>query len=97
LLFNILFTPHNDLYVYEEITLFIRIHRFVKQYFYTCKRLWIRAAWGVGVGSGAPGAAWFSRSRSWSHFIFLQEPEREPEHFKKSEWSRSWRRSWHKL
>jgi len=29
--------------------------------------------------------------------FFLQESEREPEHFKKLEWSRSWSRSWHKL
>jgi len=27
-------------------------------------------------------------------FIFFFQ---EPEHFKKSEWSRSWSRSWHKL
>jgi len=29
--------------------------------------------------------------------FFLQEPEREPEHFKKIKWRRSWSRSWHKL
>jgi len=29
--------------------------------------------------------------------FFLQEPERELEHFTKLEWSRSWSWSWHKL
>jgi len=29
--------------------------------------------------------------------FFLQVPERESEHFKKLEWSRSWSWSWHKL
>jgi len=50
---------------------------------------------GWGVGAGAPWAAWCGRSCSRSHFF--QEPEREPEHFKKFEWSQSRSRSWHKL
>jgi len=40
----------------------------------------------VGVGTGA-GAI----------LLFLQESEREPEHFKKLEWSRNWSQSLHKL
>jgi len=29
--------------------------------------------------------------------FFLQEPERDPEHFKKMEWNWSWSQSWHKF
>jgi len=38
---------------------------------------------GAEVGAGAPGAG------AGTILIFLQEPEWSPEHFKKSEWSRS--------
>jgi len=48
----------------------------------------------TGLGNRSRGA------RSWNRrpfLFFLQEPEREPEHFKKLVWSQSWSRSWHKL
>jgi len=42
---------------------------FIQHFMATCA--WIRCLYNQGWGAGAPGAAWFGRSRSWSHFIFL--------------------------
>jgi len=36
-----------------------------------------------------------ARAGAGAILFFLQEPEREPDYFKKLEWSRSWSRSWH--